>query len=192
MIGRISGILLEKNPPQIVVTAGGLGYEIDVPMSTLYQLPELGQPVTLFTHLVVREDAHLLYGFASLDERVAFRQLVRISGVGAKLALAVLSGMETGELAQVIARQDVARLVRIPGIGRKTAERLLLELRGKMQDTASMVASHVVRNTVDEVVEALLALGYNEREAGAAVRGLVAGVAVEDGIRAALKWLAQA
>ncbi len=192
MIGRISGILLEKNPPQIVVTAGGLGYEIDVPMSTLYQLPELGQPVTLFTHLVVREDAHLLYGFASLDERVAFRQLVKISGVGAKLALAVLSGMETGELAQVIARQDVARLVRIPGIGRKTAERLLLELRGKMQDTASMVASHVVRNTVDEVVEALLALGYNEREAGAAVRGLVAGVAVEDGIRAALKWLAQA
>ena len=192
MIGRISGILLEKNPPQIVVTAGGLGYEIDVPMSTLYQLPELGQPVTLFTHLVVREDAHLLYGFASLDERVAFRQLVKISGVGAKLALAVLSGMETGELAQVIARQDVARLVRIPGIGRKTAERLLLELRGKMQDTASMVASHVVRNAVDEVVEALLALGYNEREAGAAVRGLVAGVAVEDGIRAALKWLAQA
>ena len=192
MIGRISGILLEKNPPQIVVAAGGLGYEIDVPMSTLYQLPELGQPVTLFTHLVVREDAHLLYGFASLDERVAFRQLVKISGVGAKLALAVLSGMETGELAQVIARQDVARLVRIPGIGRKTAERLLLELRGKMQDTASMVASHVVRNAVDEVVEALLALGYNEREAGAAVRGLVAGVAVEDGIRAALKWLAQA
>ena len=192
MIGRISGILLEKNPPQIVVTAGGLGYEIDVPMSTLYQLPEIGQPVTLFTHLVVREDAHLLYGFASLDERVAFRQLVKISGVGAKLALAVLSGMETGELAQVIARQDVARLVRIPGIGRKTAERLLLELRGKMQDSASMVASHVVRNTVDEVAEALLALGYNEREASAAVRGLVAGVAVEDGIRAALKWLAQA
>ena len=192
MIGRISGILLEKNPPQIVVTAGGLGYEIDVPMSTLYQLPELGQPVTLFTHLVVREDAHLLYGFASLDERVAFRQLVKISGVGAKLALAVLSGMETGEFAQVIAKQDVARLVRIPGIGRKTAERLLLELRGKMQDTTSMVASPVVRNTVDEVTEALLALGYNEREAGAAVRGLVAGVAVEDGIRAALKWLAQA
>lgn len=192
MIGRISGILLEKCPPQIVVEAAGVGYEIDVPMSTLYQLPELGQSVTLLTHLVVREDAHLLYGFASLDERSTFRQLVKISGVGAKLALAVLSGMETGELAQAIVMQDVARLVRIPGVGRKTAERLVLELRGKLQESTSLTAVRTVRSTADEVSEALMALGYNEREAGAAVRSLAEGLSVENGIRAALKWLAQA
>ncbi|MBI4986783.1 MAG: Holliday junction branch migration protein RuvA, partial [Rhodocyclales bacterium] len=132
MIGRITGILLEKNPPQIVVDVHGVGYELDVPMSTFYHLPAVGEKVALHTHLLVREDAHCLYGFLGEDERAAFRQLLKISGVGARTALAVLSGLSVDELARAVALQEAGRLVKIPGIGKKTAERLLLELRDKL------------------------------------------------------------
>ena len=195
MIGRISGQLLEKHPPQILVDVAGVGYELDVPMSTFYQLPALGQGVSLHTHFVVREDANLLYGFGTLAERVVFRQLIKVTGVGAKMALALLSGMEASELAQAVAQQDAARLVRIPGVGRKTAERLLLELRGKLgetYDTGGAAPAPVLRAVSDDVYEALLALGYSEREAAAASRQSDVSLNVENGIRAALKWLSRA
>ena len=194
MIGRISGRLLEKQPPRLLVEAGGVGYEIDVPMSTYYQLPETGEPVVLHTHLVVREDAHLLYGFATRPELAAFRQLLRITGVGARMALALLSGLEVAELAGAVASQDVARLVRIPGIGRKTAERLLLELKGKLDAGSAAVVNPqpaVARDLSSDVIETLLALGYSEREAQQAVRQAGVSENVEDGIRAALKWLSR-
>ncbi len=192
MIGRITGTLIEKHPPQIVVDAHGVGYEIDVPMSTFYNLPAIGERVALHTHLVVREDAQLLYGFGSEAERATFRQLIRITGVGAKMALAVLSGMNANELAQAVAMQDTGRLTKIPGIGKKTAERLLLELKGKLADALPGAAglSSVV-NAGGDVLNALLALGYNEREAAHAVRQLAAGASVEDGIRQALKLLSK-
>ncbi len=190
MIGRIHGTLLDKTPPQVLVDCAGVGYEIDVPMSTLYGLPAAGQPVTLLTHLLVREDAHQLYGFATAAERQAFRALIRITGVGARIALAVLSGLSVGELAQAVSTQDGARLTRVPGIGKKTAERLLLELRGKLgADLArppGAAASH------GDVLQALLALGYSEREASAAVGKLAPELGVDDGIRQALKALARA
>jgi Holliday junction DNA helicase RuvA len=193
MIGRISGQLLEKLPPQIVVeVAAGVGYELDVPMSTFYQLPALGQPISLFTHFVVREDAQLLYGFATLAERAVFRQLIKVTGVGAKMALALLSGMDASELAHAVAHQDFARLVRIPGVGRKTAERLVLELRGKLTEVgSSAVPAAAIRGVSDEVYDALLALGYSEREASAAIRQPDVSLNVENGIRAALKWLSR-
>ncbi len=193
MIGRISGQLLEKLPPQIVVeVAAGVGYEMDVPMSTFYQLPALGQTMSLFTHFVVREDAQLLYGFATLAERAVFRQLIKVTGVGAKMALALLSGMDAPELAHAVAHQDFARLVRIPGVGRKTAERLVLELRGKLTEVgSSAVPAAAIRGVSDEVYDALLALGYSEREASAAIRQPDVSLNVENGIRAALKWLSR-
>ncbi len=194
MIGRIAGVLLEKNPPEVLVDAGGVGYEIDVPMSTFYNLPALGERVTLLTHLAVREDAHQLFGFLTAAERQAFRQLIRISGVGSRIALAVLSGMSVTELAQAITLQDSGRLTRIPGIGRKTAERLLLELKGKLGAALDGVAGGHA-NAADggaDVLRALVALGYSEKEAGLAVRQLPAGTAVSDGIRLALKSLARA
>lgn len=191
MMGRLSGVLLEKHPPQILVDVTGVGYELDVPMSTFCQLPATGQPVVLHTHLVVREDAHLLYGFASLAERDLFRQLLRISGVGAKMGLALLSGMDAGELAMAVAQQDVARLVRVPGVGRKTAERLLLELKGKLGVVAVTASAPVAGPAVDDALSALLALGYNEREASVAVGQADAGESVEHRIRAALKWLSR-
>jgi holliday junction DNA helicase RuvA len=187
MIGRLSGRLAAKNPPQVLLDVGGVGYELDVPMSTFYGLPAAGEAVTLYTHLVVREDAHTLYGFASLEERSAFRQLIRISGVGARTALAVLSGLSVADLAQSVAAQDAGRLTRIPGIGKKTAERLLLELRNKLVE----VSVSPVREASSDVLHALLALGYSEKEAQAAVKGLAPGVAVAEGIRAALKTLAK-
>ncbi|MDP1620577.1 Holliday junction branch migration protein RuvA [Sulfuriferula sp.] len=191
MIGRITGTLIEKHPPQVVVDAHGVGYEIDVPMSTFYNLPAIGERVALHTHLVVREDAQLLYGFGSEAERVSFRQLIKITGVGAKMALAVLSGLNANELAQAVAMQDTGRLTKIPGVGKKTAERLLLELKGKLADALPGAVLGSVAETSSDVLNALLALGYNEREANHAVRQLAAGTGVADGIRQALKVLSK-
>ena len=194
MIGRIAGTLLEKNPPEVLVDAGGIGYEIDVPMSTFYNLPALGERVTLLTHLVVREDAQQLFGFLTGAERQAFRQLIRISGVGSRTALAVLSGMSVGELAQAVTLQESSRLTRIPGIGKKTAERLLLELKGRLGaalEGAAAGAAPAAESGTD-VLRALVALGYSEKEAAAAVRRLPADSGVADGIRLALKSLARA
>jgi len=194
MIGRIAGTLLEKNPPEVLVDAGGVGYEIDVPMSTFYNLPALGERVTLLTHLVVREDAQQLFGFLTAAERHAFRQLIRISGVGSRTALAVLSGMNVGELAQAVTLQESGRLTKVPGIGKKTAERLLLELRGKLGAALEGIAGGAapVAESSTDVLRALLALGYSEKEAAATVRQLPAGTSVSDGIRLALKSLARA
>jgi Holliday junction DNA helicase RuvA len=191
MIGRITGTLIEKHPPQIVVDAHGVGYEINVPMSTFYNLPALGERVALHTHLVVREDAQLLYGFGNEAERATFRQLIKITGVGAKMALAVLSGMNANELVQAVTMQDTGRLTKIPGIGKKTAERLLLELKGKLADALPEVGHGGVADAGSDVLNALLALGYNEREATHAVRQLAATASVEDGIRQALKLLSK-
>jgi Holliday junction DNA helicase RuvA len=192
VIGRISGTLLEKNPPALLVDAAGVGYEIDVPMSTFYGLPAIGEHVTLLTHLAVREDAHQLFGFASANERDAFRQLIRISGIGARTALAVLSGMNVDELAQAVALQDAARLTRVPGIGKKTAERLLLELKGKLADALPAASGTTASDAAADILKALLALGYSEREASAAAKQVPAGTGVSDGIRLALKSLARA
>ncbi|MES2365567.1 MAG: Holliday junction branch migration protein RuvA [Pseudomonadota bacterium] len=191
MIGRITGTLIEKHPPQIVVDAHGVGYEINVSMSTFYNLPALGERVALHTHLVVREDAQLLYGFGSEAERVTFRLLIKITGVGAKMALAVLSGMNANELAEAVTMQDTGRLTKIPGIGKKTAERLLLELKGKLADALPGAAPGGAADAGGDVLNALLALGYNEREATHAVRQLAATASVEDGIRQALKLLSK-
>jgi Holliday junction DNA helicase RuvA len=187
VIGRLQGRLAGKHPPQVLVDVGGVGYELDVPMSTFYGLPANGEAVTLYTHLVVREDAHTLYGFGTLEERAAFRQLIRISGVGARTALSVLSGLSVADLAQSVALQDAARLTRIPGIGKKTAERLLLELKGKLAD----VSISRSQEPASDVLHALLALGYSEKEAQAAVRTLAPGIPVAEGIRTALKALAK-
>ena len=192
MIGRITGTLIEKNPPQITVDVAGIGYEIEVPMSTFYNLPAAGEKVSLCTHLLVREDAHCLYGFASEGERATFRQLLKISGVGARIALAVLSGLSVTELAQAVALQEAGRLVKIPGIGKKTAERLLLELRDKLPKTLTVSAVAAMPDASSDILHALLALGYNDREAASAMKSLPAGVAVSDGIRQALKLLSKA
>ena len=192
MIGRLSGKLAAKHPPQVLVDVAGVAYEVDVPMSTFYALPATGETVSLFTHLIVREDAHNLYGFASAEERTAFRQLIRISGVGARTALSVLSGLSVNDLAQAVATQDAARLTKVPGIGKKTAERLLLELKGKLGDVLpGMTSGGTSSNAVSDVLNALLSLGYSEKEALLAVRGLPPGIAVAEGIRAALKALAK-
>jgi len=193
MIGRLSGTLVEKNPPQILLDVQGVAYEVDVPMSTFYNLPNLGERVTLFTHLVVREDAHLLFGFGSETERRAFRQLIRISGIGARTALSVLSGLSVAELAQAVTMQDSGLLTRIPGIGKKTAERLLLELKDKLGiEAASAIGVHRAPPVASDVLHALVALGYSDKEAVHAVKQLPDGVAVADGIRQALKVLAKA
>jgi Holliday junction DNA helicase RuvA len=195
MIGRITGLLLEKFPPLVLVDVRGVGYEIDVPMSTFYNLPAIGVQITLHTHLVVREDVHLLFGFTTEAERQAFRQLVKISGVGARTALALLSGLSVADLHQAVAAQDSGRLIKIPGIGKKTAERLLLELRDKLDAgmTGATAAGGGIPASRDssDVLNALLSLGYNDREANWATRQLPAGVAVSDGIRQALKLLSK-
>jgi Holliday junction DNA helicase RuvA len=190
VIGRIEGTLVEKNPPQVVVMSHGVGYEIDVPMSTFYGLPRTGETVTLLTHLVVREDAHLLYGFSTASERTAFRQLLKISGVGPKVALSVLSGLSVDDLAVAVASQDASRLTKIPGIGKKTAERLVLELRDKLPVAVTATAAQASA-AGGEVISALLALGYYEREAAAAVKPLPADLALADAIRQALRNLAK-
>lgn len=186
MIGRLTGKLVAKHPPQVMVDCNGVAYEVDVPMSTFYNLPATGEAVTLHTHLVVREDAQALFGFYTLEERAAFRQLIRIAGVGARTALAVLSGLSVAELSQAVALQEAARLTNIPGIGKKTAERLMLELKGKLAE-----AKPAGTGAGADVLHALLALGYNEKEALSATRGLAPGLSVAEGIRAALKALAR-
>ena len=187
MIGFLRGKLAAKHPPGLLLDVNGVGYEVEAPMSTFYGLPGVGSEVGLFTHLVVREDAHVLYGFATLEERAAFRQLIRISGVGARTALSVLSGLSVADLAQAVALQDGSRLVKIPGIGKKTAERLLLELKGKLAEALPGQA----QERPSDVVNALLGLGYSEKEAALAVKGLAPGLPVTEGIRAALKALAK-
>ena len=193
MIGRLAGTLLEKNPPQLLLDVQGVAYEVDVPMSTFYNLPATGERVTLFTHLVVREDAHLLYGFGTDNERRAFRQLLKISGIGARTALSVLSGLSVAELAQAVTLQESGRLTKIPGIGKKTAERLLLELKDKLgADVTTTVGVHRPAAPSSDVLHALIALGYSDKEAVAAIKQLPEGIAVADGIRQALKLLAKA
>lgn len=197
MIGRLSGTLVEKHPPQVLVDVGGVGYEVDVPMSTFYQLPQLGEKVVLRTQLIVREDAHLLYGFLTDAERQAFRQLLKINGVGAKLALSILSGLSVDELALAVTAQDAVRLTKIPGIGKKTAERLLLELKDKLSvgeaSAALLGGAHAKPALVgSDTLNALLALGYSDKEARLAVAQLPDDLPLEDSIRQALKLLAKA
>jgi len=194
MIGRLSGTLLEKSPPTVLIDVGGVGYEVNVPMSTYYELPETGARATLLTTFIVREDAQSLYGFLTAAERDTFGQLIRISGVGARTALSVLSGMSVAELASAIASQEAARLVRVPGIGRKTAERLLLELKGKLGPAveASAESPTPVDSKSEDVLRALVSLGYSDREAAAAIKKLPADLSVADGIRQALKLLGKA
>ncbi len=191
MIGRLTGVLLEKNPPQILLDVQGVGYEVDVPMSTFYNLPGLSEQVVLHTYLVVREDAQLLYGFGTHDERAAFRQLLKISGVGPKLALSVLSGLSLADLAAAVVNKEVGRLTKIPGVGKKTAERLLLELQGKFTALPSSAAKGATSTHSADIVNALLALGYNEKEADWASKQLPADAGVSDGIRQALKFLSK-
>ncbi len=192
MIGRISGVLLEKNPPQVVVDVAGVGYEIDVPMSTFYNLPKLHEKVVLFTHLVVREDAHLLYGFGTEAERATFRQLLKVSGVGPKVALAVLSGMSVNDLAEAVSLQESGRLTKVPGIGKKTAERLLLELKDRLKvDVRISVGGESTVSSASDILNALISLGYNDKEALFAIKQLPKEVTVSDGIRQALKLLSK-
>lgn len=191
MIGRLSGLLLDKNPAQLIVDCNGVGYEVSVPMSTFYNLPATGERVTLLTHMVVREDAQLLYGFGTMQERELFRQLIKISGIGARTALGILSGMSVNDLAQAVTLQEVGRLTRIPGIGKKTAERLLLELKGKLGAELG-TAPGTEGESSNDVLSALLALGYSEKEALLAIKQVPAGSSVSDGIRQALKALSKA
>ncbi|MDD4912550.1 MAG: Holliday junction branch migration protein RuvA [Sideroxydans sp.] len=194
MIGRLSGTLLEKNPPQIVLDVQGVGYEVDVPMSTFYNLPALNEKVVLHTQLIVREDAHLLFGFLTHEERIAFRQLLKISGVGPKLALSVLSGLSIADLAAAVSNKDANRLTKIPGVGKKTAERLLLELQGKFTVSGVGTAQGVAAasSASNDIMNALLALGYNEKEADWAAKQLPKDADVSGGIRQALKLLSKA
>ncbi len=190
MIGRLSGILFDKNPAQLLVDCNGVGYEVSVPMSTFYNLPHTGDKVTLLTHMVVREDAQLLYGFGTTQERELFRELIKISGIGARTALAILSGMSVADLAQAVTLQEAGRLTKVPGIGKKTAERLLLELKGKLGADLG-VAPGVAHDSSNDVLNALLALGYSEKEAALAIKQVPAGSSVSDGIRHALKALSK-
>jgi Holliday junction DNA helicase RuvA len=194
MIGRLTGLLLEKNPPLITLDVHGVGYEVDVPMSTFYNLPAVGERTTLFTHMVVREDGQFLYGFLTEEERATFRQLLKISGIGARTALAVLSGLSAHELAQAVVMREVGRLIKIPGIGKKTAERLLLELRDKLPKISgsSAVSITAAQDAGSDILNALLALGYSDREAQQAMKLLPEGASVSDGIRQALKSLSKA
>ncbi|HVL75983.1 MAG TPA: Holliday junction branch migration protein RuvA [Noviherbaspirillum sp.] len=192
MIGRLSGTLLEKNPPQILIDCNGVGYEVDVPMSTFYNLPAVGEKTVLLTHLAVREDAHLLYGFGSAEERNVFKQLVKISGIGARTALSILSGMSVNDLAQAVTLQEAGRLTRVPGIGKKTAERLLLELKGKLGADLGVAGVTAVSDASADILNALLALGYSDKEAGAALKQVAPGAGVSEGIKQALKALSRA
>ncbi len=191
MIGKLSGVLSEKSPPQILIDCQGVGYEVDVPMSTFFNLPAVGERVTLLTHHVVREDAQILFGFGSAAERDAFRQLIRISGVGPRTALGVLSGLSVADLAAAVTSQDASRLVKVPGIGKKTAERLLLELKGKMGPDLGAAGLGVADAAHGDITQALLALGYSEKEASAALKGLPPDLGVSEGIKWALRQLAR-
>lgn len=196
MIGRLNGILAEKNAPWVLLDVQGVGYEVQVPMSTFFNLPELKAPCALVTHLVVREDAHLLFGFLTHAERTLFRTLIKVSGIGPKIGLAVLSSITPDEFLRAVQSQDPARLVKIPGIGKKTAERLLLELKGQILFlggdpglTALEIGSSM--QSQDEIAQALAALGYSDKEAAAACKGIPDGTSVTDGLRLALKNLSK-
>lgn len=194
MIGRITGKLIEKLPPTVCIDVNGVGYDIDVPMSSFYNLGELNSTVSLYTHLTVREDAHVLYGFATQSERSTFRTLIKVSGIGARTALSILSGLSVNDLTAAIDRQEAALLTSVPGIGKKTAERLLLELRGKLSgaaDNASPSTSSAINNDRSDILNALLALGYNNNEASKALKQLADDVSVSDGIRLALQTLSK-
>ena len=189
MIGRLSGTLAAKAPPQVLLDVHGVGYEIDVPMSTFFNLPAIGAQVALLTHFVVREDAQVLFGFLTEEERSTFRQLVKISGVGPRTALSILSGLSVAELSNAVTRQDSGRLVKVPGIGKKTAERLLLELKGKLGPDLGLPGAPPLSDNQGDIAQALQTLGYNEREAQAALKALPPGVGVSEGIKLALKAL---
>ncbi|MGE4242224.1 Holliday junction branch migration protein RuvA [Ramlibacter sp.] len=191
MIGRLNGILSDRNPPQVLVDCHGVGYEVDVPMSTFYNLPGVGEKVSLLTHFVVREDAQILFGFGTAAEREAFRQLIKISGVGPRTALSVLSGMSVGDIAQAVTAQDASRLVKVPGIGKKTAERLLLELKGKFGADIGADGAAAASDDQADILQALVALGYSDKEASAALKALPKDVGVSEGIKLALKSLAR-
>jgi Holliday junction DNA helicase RuvA len=192
MIGRLSGTLLEKTPPLVLIDCNGVGYECEVPMSTFYNLPAIGDKVVMLTHFVVREDAQLLYGFGTSQERATFRQLLKVNGIGAKSALSILSGLSIGDLVQAVALQEPSMLTRVPGVGKKTAERLLLELKDKFTiDGVAAMNEHQPKSATSDVLNALLALGYNEREAVAAVKLLDKEISVTDGIKQALKLLSK-
>jgi Holliday junction DNA helicase RuvA len=192
MIGRISGVLLDKTPPLALIDCNGVGYECEVPMSTFYSLPQVGDKVTLLTHFVVREDAQLLFGFGTHQERLMFRQLLKVNGIGAKSALAILSGLSIDELIQAVSLQEAGLLTRVPGIGKKTAERLLLELKDKFTlDSALSMKGSGITSISQDVLNALIALGYNERESLNAVKNLEQNLTVNDGIKQALKYLSK-
>ena len=191
MIGKLTGTLLEKNPPEVLVDCAGVGYEVQVPMGTFYNLPAIGERVSLLTQFIVREDAQLLYGFASAPERAAFRQLIKISGIGPRMALGILSGMGVDDLAQAITLQEVGRLVKVPGVGKKTAERLLLELKGKLGADIGNAPHQASSAAQADILQALLALGYSDKDATAALKALPADVGVSDGIKLALKALSK-
>lgn len=191
MIGKLSGILLEKNPPQVLVDCNGVGYEVHVSMNTFYNLPMEGQKTSLWTQFIVREDAQLLYGFETQEERATFRELVKVSGVGPRMALSILSGMSTSDLANAIATQESGRLVKVPGIGKKTAERLLLELKGKIADALPNATSTSAHSSNNDILQALMALGYSDKEASATLKTLPADIGVSEGIRLALRTLAK-
>ena len=196
MIGRLQGVLLRKEPPALMLDVGGVGYELEAPMTTFYELPAVGERVTLYTHLVVREDAHLLYGFVREAQRRLFRELLKVNGVGPRVALAVLSGLSDEEFSRCVAEEDIARLTKVPGIGRKTAERLVIELRDKLPKDVPLPASTAAGpaapgDPVSEAVSALVALGYKPNEASRAVRGAsTKGLSAEEIIRQALKGMA--
>ncbi len=190
MIGRLTGVIAEKSPPLVLIDVQGVGYEVDVPMSTFYNLPGLGDKVSLLTHFVVREDAQILFGFLTVEERATFRQLIKISGVGPRMALSLLSGLSVAELAQAVAKQETARLVKVPGVGKKTAERLLLELKGKLGPDLALPVS-LANDNQGDILQALVALGYSEKEAALALKSLPADVGVSDGIKLALKALSR-
>jgi len=193
MIGHIHGRLVQKQPPLLLIDVGGVGYEIEAPMTTIYRLPELGGDIHLYTHLVVREDAHLLFGFATTEERRLFRTLIKVNGVGARMALTILSGIEADEFAQCIQDGDAARLVRLPGIGRKTADRLIVEMRDRLSDWepaagSGTAAAGTQEDPAAEAVSALIALGYKPQEASRFVHAVAeAGMSSEAIIREALK-----
>jgi len=191
MIGHIKGFIVNKKPTQVLIDCNGVGYEVDVPMSTFYDLPTVGEQVTLLTHLIVREDAHLLFGFATSEEREVFRQLIKVNGVGAKVALSILSGISLHELVDAIMNQNSNLLVSIPGIGNKTAERLVLELKGKF---ANIIDDKSIQNTSSEtndIQNALISLGYSTKEAISAVKNLPSDISINDGIKDALKFLSR-
>jgi Holliday junction DNA helicase RuvA len=191
MIGRLTGQLAEKTPPQVLIDVQGVGYEVDVPMSSFYNLPALGERVTLLTHFVVREDAQQLFGFLTAAERNTFRQLIKISGIGPRMALGVLSGLSVQELTQAVAQQQAARLVKVPGIGKKTAERLLLELKGKLAPDLGLGSASITSDAQADIVQALIALGYSDKDAAAALKLLPPDVGVSDGIKLAMKSLSK-